>query len=112
MSISLIRSAFECDGCGKPVKVDIKPSTQNWMRRQDILSIAENAIRGGMTSDGEVCSIQADMHLCGVFTAVADAIRPDEYESQPTADAIKSKRTTEQPGEKKGGRQGLTRRCM
>src|SRR3546814_7585866 len=63
MSISVIRAAFECDGCGKPFKVDIEPSTKNWMRRQDMLSIAENAIRGGMTSDGEFCSIQADMHL-------------------------------------------------
>src|SRR3546814_14264543 len=74
MSISVIRAAFECDGCGKPFKVDIEPSTKNWMRRQDMLSIAENAIRGGMTSDGEFCSIQADMHLCGDCTAVADAI--------------------------------------
>src|SRR3546814_9215551 len=47
----VIRAAFECDGCGKPFKVDIEPSTKNWMRRQDMLSIAENAIRGGMTSD-------------------------------------------------------------
>src|SRR3546814_13908250 len=69
MSISVIRAAFECDGCGKPFKVDIEPSTKNWMRRQDMLSIAENAIRGGMTSDGEFCSIQADMHLCGDRTA-------------------------------------------
>src|SRR3546814_18634759 len=59
MSISVIRAAFECDGCGKPFKVDIEPSTKNWMRRQDMLSIAENAIRGGMTRDGEFCSIQA-----------------------------------------------------
>src|SRR3546814_7393814 len=85
MSIAVIRAAFECDGCGKPFKVDIEPSTKNWMRRQDMLSIAENAIRGGMTSDGEFCSIQADMHLCGDCTAVADAIRPDEDEYQPTA---------------------------
>src|SRR3546814_3251440 len=56
-----------------------------------MLSIAENAIRGGMTSDGEFCSIQADMHLCGDCTAVADAIRPDEDEYQPTADEIKRK---------------------
>src|SRR3546814_5353981 len=91
MSISVIRAAFECDGCGKPFKVDIEPSTKNWMRRQDMLSIAENAIRGGMTSDGEFCSIQADMHLCGDCTAVADAIRPDEDEYQPTADEIKRK---------------------
>src|SRR3546814_3157344 len=89
--ISVIRAAFECDGCGKPFKVDIEPSTKNWMRRQDMLSIAENAIRGGMTSDGEFCSIQADMHLCGDCTAVADAIRPDEDEYQPTADEIKRK---------------------
>src|SRR3546814_9064072 len=53
MSISVIRAAFECDGCGQPFKVDIELSTKNWMRRQDMLSIAENAIRGGMTSDGE-----------------------------------------------------------
>src|SRR3546814_20918542 len=85
MSISVIRAAFECDGCGKPFKVDIEPSTKNWMRRQDMLSIAENATRGGITSDGEVCSIQADMHLCGDCTAVADAIRPDEDEDQHTA---------------------------
>src|SRR3546814_11693923 len=88
MSISVIRAAFECDGCGKPFKVDIEPSTKNWMRRQDMLSIAENAIRGGLTSDGAFCSIQADMHLCGDCTAVADAIRPDEGEYQTTADEI------------------------
>src|SRR3546814_2911479 len=85
MSISVIRAAFECDGCGKPFKVDIEPSTKNWMRRHDMLSIAENAIRGGMTSDGEFCSIQADMHLCGDCTAVADAIplgrAPSELQS-------------------------------
>src|SRR3546814_20429641 len=91
MSISVIRAAFECDGCGKPFKVDIEPSTKNWMRRQDMLSIAENAIRGGMTSDGEFCSIQADMHLCGDCTAVADALRPDEDELQPHTAKLKHK---------------------
>src|SRR3546814_16755603 len=74
MTISLIWAAFECDCYGNPFKVDIEPSTKNWMRRQDMLSIAENAIRGGITSDGDFCSIQADMHLCGDCTAVADEI--------------------------------------
>src|SRR3546814_4728447 len=46
-ALPIFRAAFECDGCGKPFKVDIEPSTKNWMRRQDMLSIAENAIRGG-----------------------------------------------------------------
>src|SRR3546814_19852995 len=91
MIISFIRAALECDCCGKPFKVDIEPSTKNWMRRQDMLSIAENAIRGEMTSDGEFCSIQADMHLCGDCTAVAAAIRPDEDAYQPPADETKRK---------------------
>src|SRR3546814_11264344 len=75
-------SDWSSDVCSSDL---IEPSTKNWMRRQDMLSIAENAIRGGMTSDGEFCSIQADKHLCGDCTAVADAIRPDEDEYQPTA---------------------------
>src|SRR3546814_13752860 len=91
MSISVIRAAFECDGCGKPFKVDIEPSTKNWMRRQVMLSIAENAIRGGMTRDGEFCSIQADLHLCGDCPAVADAIWPDDDEYKPTSDELKRK---------------------
>src|SRR3546814_7086226 len=81
-------SDWSSDVCSSDL---IEPSTKNWMRRQDMLSIAENAIRGGMTSDGEFCSIQADMHLCGDCTAVADAIRPGEDEYQPTADEIKRK---------------------
>src|SRR3546814_13031400 len=93
MSISVIRAAFECDGCGKPFKVDIEPSTKNWMRRQDILSIAENAIRGGMTSVGELCSIKADMHFIGDCNAVADGIRSDEDGCQPTDDKKRQRGT-------------------
>src|SRR3546814_15819529 len=92
-------SDWSSDVCSSDLfKVDIEPSTKNWMRRQDMLSIAENAILGGMTSDGEFCSIQADMHLCGDCTAVADAIRHDEEEYQPTADEI-----TRRSAERRGG---------
>src|SRR3546814_12063586 len=106
MGNSVIRAAFECDGCGKPFKVDIEPCTKNWMRRQDMLSIAENAIRGGLTSDGEFCSIQADMHLCGDCTAVADAIRHDADEHQPTDDESTRKKLGSAPSRERGGKAG------
>lgn len=89
MSISVIRATFDCDGCGKQFRVDIEPSVRAWKPRQDMMSIAEDAIRGGMTSDGEFCSVQSDMHLCGNCTKVADGINPDNDDYQPTADEIR-----------------------
>lgn len=89
MSIAVIRATFDCDGCGKQFRVDIEPSRRAWKRRQDMMSIAEDAIRGGTTSDGEWCSVQADMHLCGKCTEVTDGIKPDDEDYQPTADEIR-----------------------
>jgi len=89
MSISVIRATFDCDGCGKQFRVDIDPAIRAWERRQDMMSIAVDAIRGGTTSDGGWCSVQADMHLCGPCTKVADAIRPDDDDYAPSADEIR-----------------------
>lgn len=88
MSISVIRATFECDGCGKPFRVDVDPAVRAWIRRQDVFSIAVDAVRGGTTVEGGFCSVQHDMHLCGPCTAVTDNIRPDDHDYAPSRDEI------------------------
>lgn len=88
MSISVIRATFECDGCGKQFRVDMDPARRAWERRQDVFSIAVDAIRGGTASDGGFCSVQAELHLCGECTEVADAIKPELEDYQPTREEI------------------------
>ena len=88
MGISVIRATFDCDGCGKQFSVDIEPSIRAWKPRQEMLEIAEDAVRGGSGSDGGFCSIQGDMHLCGACTRIADTIGDDDY--SPTRDEINS----------------------
>jgi hypothetical protein len=88
VSIALIRATFDCDGCGKQFRVDVDPARRAWKRRQAMMELAEDAVRGGYTSDGETCSVQADMHLCEACTDVADGIRPDDDDYEPTAAEI------------------------
>lgn len=88
MAIAVIRATFDCDGCGKQFRVDVDPARRAWERRQDVFSIAVDAIRGGTTSDGGFCSVQADMHLCGECTNAADGIQPDRDDYQPSRHEI------------------------
>lgn len=89
MSLRVIRATFECEGCAKEFRVDIEPSAKNWERRQCVLDFAIDAVRGGVDSDGNFCSVQADMVLCESCTKIADNIRPDEEDYTPSADEIK-----------------------
>jgi hypothetical protein len=86
MSIAVIRATFNCDGCGKQFRVDVDPARRAWERRQAVFDIAEDAIRGGTAADGGFCSVQAEMHLCGECTAVADNIGDEDH--VPTRDEI------------------------
>ena len=77
MSISVIRVTVECDGCGKQFRVDMDPATKT--AGADLYFYAEDFVRGGMTSDGEFCSVQADLQLCGECTSKADSIGDEDY---------------------------------
>lgn len=88
MSIVTIKAYFDCDACGQQFGVEMDPARKAWMRRQSLDSMAEDAIRGGSTLDGYSCSVQAELHLCGKCTSIADAINADDENYQPTRDDI------------------------
>lgn len=88
MSIVVIFATFDCDGCGKQFQVEMDPARRAWERRQDVFSIAVDAIRGGTARDGGFCSVQGDLHLCGDCTKVADGIQPDDEDYQPSREEI------------------------
>ena len=88
MALSVIRATFRCDGCDCQFRVDIDPVRRAWERRQDMFSIAVDAIRGGVTDDGGFCSVQHDMHLCDKCTQVADAINADDENYTPSREEI------------------------
>lgn len=87
MSINVIRASFTCDGCGKPFKVDMDPADKvNPAIFPTLYDEAVDYVRGGTTSDGEFCSVQDGMHLCGECTSVADQIGDEDH--VPTRDEI------------------------
>jgi hypothetical protein len=88
MTISVIRATFRCDGCAREFRVEIDPARRAWERRQDMFSIAVDALQGGVTIDGGFCSVQHDMHLCGDCTAVTDAINADDENYLPSREEI------------------------
>lgn len=86
MSISVIRASIECDACGSQFRVDVDPATKT--AGADIFFYAEDAIRGGSTSDGDSCSVQADLQLCSSCTTAADGINLGDENYKPTRDEI------------------------
>lgn len=83
MSIVVIKAFFDCDGCGKQFGVEMDPACKAWLPEQPIGDLAEDAVRGGSTLDGDSCSVQADLHLCTKCTTIADGIafdRDEDYE--------------------------------
>lgn len=88
MSIVAIKAFFDCDGCGTQFGVEMDPARKAWERGQTLDSMAEDALRGGSTLNGDSCSVQAEMHLCPKCTNVADGINLGDDDYVPTRDEI------------------------
>lgn len=85
MSLLQLRALFECDGCGCPfaVPLDAARCSEGW----SVMDYAVDAVRGGGGQMLDSTSVQADMHLCGSCTRIADGIGDDD-DYAPTAEEI------------------------
>lgn len=73
MSVLVIIATIECDECGKRFRVEIEAAAKPWPRENGTaFDLAENAVRGGGTTEGPACSVRAGQMLCGDCTKDVD----------------------------------------
>lgn len=78
MSIMLIKATVNCDGCGKQFHTEMDNAAKfpdGW----SLFELATDYVRGGGCSEGGICSVQHDMHLCPRCTRIADHIGAVDY---------------------------------
>lgn len=75
--IANIKAHIECGGCGKPFVVEMDPANMipdNWT----LFDEAVDCVRGGLTRDGGLSSVQGGYLLCGTCThKIDDAVTED-----------------------------------
>lgn len=78
MSIVIIKATVECDACGKQFHTELHNDAklpEGWT----LFELSEDYVRGGVCTEGGMCSVQADMHLCPACTTKADAIGDENH---------------------------------